>query len=150
MEANAKKFATGSSNDETIGFVTAPDPNFVGPVHPGPDVKLAAHAKTGHTARDSTARATVPPHTLAVVHGHVDSGPQRSDGMVDSTTAEHPLGDSQPVSKGLPNATESHLQISWHEMFRDQLQFTFPAGTMSPSQSRDMQQNLNSEQSLMQ
>ena len=44
VEANAKKFATGSG-DEKLGFATKPDAS-VGPVHATPDVALASDAKT--------------------------------------------------------------------------------------------------------
>ena len=149
VQANVKKFATGSSNEEKLGFVTEPDAS-VGPVHAAPDVNATADAKTGHTDTASTARANRPKHALAVVHGHVDSGPQKSEGMVDAPEPEHPLGDSQPLKLGLPNATVSHGQVGWHEMDRGRLQYSYPDGAMNSSQTSKMQQNLDTEQRLFQ
>jgi hypothetical protein len=83
---------------------------------------------------------------MAVAHGHIESGRSQSNGMVDDPQSNRGYGDTQPLKVGLPNATISNGQVGWHEIVNGQLQFTYPADAMTPSQSSQMQQNLNIEQ----
>lgn len=110
----------------------------------------ASKAKSTTEDNGTTARAPVPAGAIAVIHGHIDSGPDASDGMVDNPTPDHPYGDSQPLKGGMPNATASHGQIGWHEIVNGKLQFTFPGGALTQGQAKEMQDNLNDEQRLFQ
>jgi len=148
VAANAKKFATGSGN-EKVGFATKPDAS-VGPVHAAPDVTVASNAKTGNHVSGSTATATVPKGALAAVHGHIDSGTNASNGMVDNPGLNGGLGDAQPLKLGLPNATVSHGQVGWREMDRGRLQYSYSQGAMDSHQVADTQSNLDAEQKLFQ
>ena len=41
-------------------------------------------------------------------------------------------------------------QVGWHEIVGGQLQFTYPEGALVGEDKRDMQRNLNKEQSQFQ
>jgi hypothetical protein len=85
-----------------------------------------------------------------VIHGHIDSGPNKSNGMVDDPKSNLGYGDTQGIAAGIPEATVSHGQVGWHEMNQGQLQFTYPAGSLTGSQNTMMQNNLNQEQLMFQ
>lgn len=46
----------------------------------------------------------------------------------------------------VPTATVSHGQVGWHILDNGQLKFLYPAGSMTSSQIKEMQQNLDQEQ----
>jgi hypothetical protein len=87
---------------------------------------------------------------LAAVHGHIDSGRNASNGMVDNPRLNGGLGNAEPLKLGLPNATVSHGQVGWREMDRGRLQFSYPDGAMNRNQIADTQSNLDVEQKLFQ
>ncbi|CAM3231693.1 hypothetical protein SPAN111604_11970 [Sphingomonas antarctica] len=142
VDAGKSQVAKSGSN-EKLGFVVkGPDGK--------PVVQPASGAKPGSTSTGSTVSAKIPAGALAVAHGHIDGGPDRSNGMVDDPASNGGYGDTNPLRAGLPNATVSNGQVGWHEIVGGQLQFRFPGGALSASQSSLMQQNLNNEQSLFQ
>jgi RHS repeat-associated protein len=131
--------AVHSGSQEKLGFVVQ-----------GSDGKLsvqsASDTKTGETATGSTASATIPSDAVAGIHGHIDSGPNQSNGMVDDPKSNGNYGDTQSLKAGIPMATVSQGQVGWHEMQNGQLQFSYPGGALNGSQSQQMQSNLNVEQ----
>lgn len=143
VDAGKSQVAVKSGRDEKLSFVVkGPDGK--------PVVQPASGAKPGRTSTGSTVSAKIPAGALAAAHGHIDGGPDRSNGMVDDPASNGGYGDTNPLRAGLPNATVSNGQVGWHEIVGGQLQFSFPGGAMSPGQSDQMQQNLNNEQSLFQ
>jgi len=135
--------AVPSGHNEKLGFI-APDASGK------PTVQPASNATPGSTSTGNTMTATVPAGAMAVIHGHIDAGPSKSNGMVDDPASNGGYGDSQTLRAGLPNATVSNGQVGWHEIVNGQLQYTFPGGAMSPSQQTQMQNNLNTEQQKFQ
>lgn len=138
-EVGKSKVAVHDGFQEKLGFIVKGSGGK-------PAVQVASDTKTADTSTGSTASAKIPAGALAVIHGHIDAGPDRSNGMVDDPSSNGGLGDSQPLKAGLPNATVSQGQIGWHQIVNGQLQFTFPGGALSFSQAAAMQQNLNEEQ----
>ena len=100
----------------------------------------------GSSSTGTTASVKLPGDTVAGMHGHIDSGPDRSNGMVDSPRDNGGLGDASSLKVGVPMATVSQGQVGWHEMSNGTLKFSAPAGAMSSSQMSAIQQNLNVEQ----
>jgi hypothetical protein len=95
----------------------------------------------------TTAKVSFPGDTVAGIHGHIDTGPDRApNGMVDKPSANGGLGDASSLKVGIPMATVSQGQVGWHEMDNGTLKFSAPAGAMTSSQMFDMQRNLNVEQ----
>lgn len=94
----------------------------------------------------TTAKVSFPGDTVAGIHGHIDTGHDRSNGMVDKPSANGGLGDASSLKVGIPMATVSQGQVGWHEMDNGTLKFSAPAGAMTSSQMSDMQRNLNVEQ----
>jgi len=113
-------------------------------------VQPASNVTTGKTATGNTASAAIPQGAQAVVHGHIDKGPDKSNGMVDDPKSNGGYGDTQALKANLPVATISQGQVGWHEINGGQLQFTYPQGALSGSQTTQMQTNLNNEQKLFQ
>ncbi|WP_295951586.1 RHS repeat-associated core domain-containing protein [uncultured Xanthomonas sp.] len=113
-------------------------------------VQPASNVKTGKTATGNTASSKIPQGALAAVHGHIDKGPDRSNGMVDDPRSNGGLGDTQGLKANLPVATISQGQVGWHEINGGQLQFTYPQGALSGSQTEQMQNNLDKEQKFFQ
>jgi hypothetical protein len=142
-DAGKSQVAVPSGNNEKVGFVVN---NSDGK----PVVQQASDAKPGSTSTGSTVRAKIPAGAIAVIHGHIDNGPNRSNGFVDDPKSNGGYGDTQPLKAGLPNATVSNGQVGWHEIVNGQLQFTYPGGALTPSQNNQIQQNLNNEQQLFQ
>nr|WP_146203576.1 hypothetical protein [Fulvimonas soli] len=122
----------------------------VGFVVKGEDGKLSVQnsgdTKSGETVTARTASTTIPSSAVAGIHGHIDNGPHRSNGMVDDPKSNGNYGDTQSLRAGMPMATVSRGQVGWHEMQDGQLQFTYPAGALNGSQNQQMQNNLNVEQ----
>lgn len=128
-----------SGNQEKLGFVVKESSGKLA-------VANAADTTTGQTATGSTASAKIPANAVAVTHGHIDSGPNRSTGMVDDPASNGGYGDTQGLKAGLPEATVSHGQVGWHEIKNGQLQFSYPAGALNGGQNKQMQSNLDVEQ----
>jgi RHS repeat-associated protein len=122
-----------SGTDEKLGFLA------------GGKVSAAANASTGSTRRTDTARAGIPAGAEAVIHGHIEHNPSGppSDGLIDDSKG---LGDSQPLTKGLPNYTVYGTRVGVHEIVNGQLQFRMVSGTMSAHESLELQQHLNNQQ----
>lgn len=89
-----------------------------------------------------------PQGALAGIHGHIDKGPDKSNGMVDDPKSNGGFGDTQALKAGLPMATVSQGQVGWHEIQNGQLQFTYPEGALTGGQEKQMQKNLDNEQKL--
>lgn len=96
----------------------------------------ATKAKTGSTASASTLnfgkKRYWPKGTVAITHGHIESGPDQSDGMVDEIAPddELPFGDSVAVAVGepMPQATVYKGKVGWHFIENGQLKFMYPTG----------------------
>jgi len=133
------QFTVSSGKNESLGFIVA-GPNGQSVAQP------AANVQTGNTSTASTASATIPSGAQAVIHGHIDGGAYKSNGMVDAPKANGGYGDTQSLKAGLPTATVSQGQVGWHEVNNGQLQFSYPQGALNKPQEQQMQKNLNSEQ----
>jgi hypothetical protein len=70
--------------------------------------------------------------------------------MQDDTSHGRGLGDAQPLSKGLTNGTVMGDRLGVHEIVNGQVQFRMIDGKMTSQEQRDMQQNLNDQQKLLQ
>ncbi|MEK7660518.1 MAG: RHS repeat-associated core domain-containing protein, partial [Pseudomonadota bacterium] len=142
-EAGKSAVAVASGNTEKVGFGVRQTNGTL-------QVQASVSATTATTATGATASAGVPNNAEFVIHGHIDGGPNASDGMVDNPNRAEgtPLGDAQPLSLAnpMPNATVSNGQVGWHEIRNGQLAFTAPASSMTPAQQRQIQRNLNAEQ----
>jgi RHS repeat-associated protein len=140
--AGASAIAVPRGDQERLGF-------GVRDAH-GSLVVTAVDATTDRTTTGSTASASVPTGAEFVSHGHIDSGRNASDGMVDAPSRSTPYGDTQSLAlpQPIPTATVSQGQVGWHEIRNGQLQFTTPIGAVTRSQQRTLQRNLNREQRL--
>jgi RHS repeat-associated protein len=123
---------------EKIGFVEK-DGSFRNP----------SDATTGHTDTQDNARSHAGADDVAVLHGHTP----HDNGVVDDTSRNSPskgLGDSQPLTVGRTNGTVTpDGRLGVHELVNGRLQFRMIDGKMTPSEAREMQRNLNSEQKLL-
>jgi hypothetical protein len=111
-------------------------------------LRPSSGVKSGVTDTANLLRIALPGNALAGMHGHIDSGPEASDGFVDSHLDADGYGDTMSLSgmNPVPMATVSHGQVGWHVLDRGQLKFIYPEGAMSPGQIRQMQENLDKEQ----
>jgi RHS repeat-associated protein len=141
-EAGKGQVAVKSGDAEKLGFIVKGAD--------GKPVVQSANAKTADTDTGSTARATIPAGALAGIHGHIDSGENASNGMVDDPKSNGGYGDTQSLKAGIPMGTVSNGQVGWHEMQNGQLQFSYPKGAMNGQQTGQTQNNLNNEQKLFQ
>lgn len=84
------------------------------------------------------------------MHGHIDTGPDASEGMVDAPSLNGGYGDTASLAlrRPIPMATVSHGQVGWHEIQNGQLTFTAPLGALNTVQQAMIQKNLNAEQDL--
>lgn len=135
------KFSVKSGSQESLGF-------FVPDANGKPQAVKAQDVKTSDKATGDTAAASVPKGAVAAIHGHIDSGPQKSNGLVDAPKLNGGYGDTQSLTGGMPMATVSQGKVGWHEINNGQLQFTYPEGALSGSQEKSMQKNLDAEQTL--
>ncbi len=141
MHDNAGQVRVGSSaTQEKVGFISKDkdgDLTFRDP----------ADAKTGSTSTQDNAKAGIAPGDVAVLHSHI---PGRDEGMQDDTSHGRSLGDAQPLGKGLTNGTVMGDRLGVHEIVNGQVQFRMIDGKMTFQEKRDMQQNLNDQQKLLQ
>ena len=142
-QAGKNKVAVHDGPEEKLGFI-------VKDANGQTTVKNASDTKTGSTDTAQTATAKLPQGAMAVIHGHIDSGPEKTNGMVDDPKSNGGYGDTQALAAGMPEATVSHGQVGWHEIDNGQLQFSYPQGALNGSQNSKMQNNLNQEQDLFQ
>ncbi|WP_082554834.1 RHS repeat-associated core domain-containing protein [Caulobacter sp. Root1455] len=118
----------------------------------GPDGSLIVlnntATRTGSTATGNTAASPVPAGAEFGIHGHIDSGPDRSNGMVDDPASNGGYGDTQSLAlrTPIPMATVSNGQVGWHEISNGQLTFSAPAGAVTSAQQQQIQRNLNTAQ----
>lgn len=143
-EAGKSSVAVTSRNAtaEKAGSI-APDANGNLTVKP-------ANVTTGSTATGNTAAFKPEANATALIHGHIDRGPNRSDGMVSDPASNGGLGDasSLKLKNPLPNATVSQGQIGWTELRNGQLTFEYPRGALTPAQNAQMEKNLDTAQPL--
>lgn len=113
-------------------------------------MQVATTANTTTNSTGGTASSTVPAGAEFGNHGHIDSGPNRSNGMVDAPSLNGGDGDTKSLAlhNPMPMATVSQGQVAWHEIQNGQLSFTATVGALTPSQQQAIQHNLNSEQML--
>jgi len=104
----------------------------------------------GQSLTGNTEKSSVPTNAFAEAHGHNNIGPSALRGMVDSPRDNNGYGDTSPLAlkNPIPNATVFRGDVGWHQIRNGQLEFAFRAGAMSDHQQNDMQNNLNTEQSL--
>lgn len=141
--AAVPQFTVQSGSKESLGFFV-PDAN-------GKPVAQTAQGMTNTSnATGATASAAIPQNAMGVIHGHIDGGPNKSNGMVDAPQLNRGYGDSQSLQAGIPTATVSQGQVGWHEISNGQLQFSYPQGAMDRGQERLIQRNLNMEQKRFQ
>ena len=141
--AGAGTVAVHSGNQEKLGFgVRDANGNLT--------VQAATGAHTTANATGSTAASTVPVGAEFAIHGHIDSGPNKSNGMVDAPSLNGGYGDTKSLAlqNPMPMATVSQGQVGWHEIRNGQLSFMAPVGVVTPAQQQAIQGNLNSEQML--
>jgi hypothetical protein len=141
MHDNAGQVRVGSSaSAEKVGFVNKDsDGNLT--------FRNPSDAKTGSTSTQDNAKAGIAPGDVAVLHSHI---PGRDEGMQDDTNHGRGLGDAQPVSKGLTNGTVMGDRLGVHEQVNGTVQFRMIDGKMTPQEQKDIQQNLNIQQKLLQ
>lgn len=98
----------------------------------------------GHPSRDE-GRAVVPDGATTAIHGHREGA---TDGMIDAS--DQTLGDSQPVTIGLPGYVIADGRVGVREMVDGQLQHRMVSGTLSSHERQKIQENLNSQQRRVQ
>lgn len=140
-QAAVPQFAVKSGSQESLGF-------FVPDATGKPVAQPAQGMTTTSNSVGATAAATIPQNAMGVIHGHIDGGPNKSNGMVDAPKLNGGYGDTQSLRAGIPTATVSQGQVGWHEINNGQLQFSYPQGAMSRGQENQIQRNLNQEQKL--
>ena len=140
MHDNAGQVRVNSSaTDEKIGFINRDkDGNET---FRNPD-----NARAGNSATQDNAKAGMAPGDVAVLHSHI---PGQDKGMQDSTNRGRSLGDAQPIPKGLTNRTVMGNRLGVHEEVNGVVQFRMIDGKMTPVEQKDIQQNLNDQQSLL-
>jgi len=69
--------------------------------------------------------------------------------MQDDTNHGRSLGDAQPLTKGLTNGTVIGNRLGVHEEADGTAQFRMIDGRMTPVEQKDIQQNLNDQQTLL-
>lgn len=143
IQAGKSRLEVPTGDTESGGYVA---PNASG--KPVLVVQSNAQQRPGETQNASTDAITAPAGTMAFAHGHIDSGPNQSNGMVDVPTANGGTGDavSLKLNPPVPMATVSHNQVGYHEIVNGQLQFTYPGSALNSTQRNEMQSNLNLEQ----
>lgn len=139
--AAVPQFTVKSGSNESLGFFV-PDANGKPVAQPVQGVQ-----NTSNSA-GATAAATIPQNAMGVIHGHIDGGSNKSNGMVDAPKLNGGYGDTQSLKAGIPTATVSQGQVGWHEINSGQLQFSYPHGAMNGGQEKQIQRNLNNEQKL--
>lgn len=139
--AAVPQFTVKSGSKESLGFFV-PDAN-------GKPVAQPAQGMTNTSnSTGATASAAIPQNALGVIHGHIDGGANKSNGMVDAPKLNGGYGDTQSLKAGIPTATISQGQVGWHEINNGQLQFSYPQGAVNGGQEKQLQRNLNNEQKL--
>lgn len=112
-------------------------------------------AKAGSTVSKSTLGfgdpKKWPKRTIALSHGHIDGGPDQSDGMVDVVDPkdEKSYGDSASLvtNDPIPTATVYRGHVGWHFLENGQLKFMYPIGSeMDDEQRAKIQKNLDRAQ----
>jgi RHS repeat-associated protein len=132
---------TSEAVQETLGFLM--------PGSQGAIKLQIINAITKSKSSSETADGHTPHGALAVDHWHIDGdGPNKSDGFVDDPAGNNGYGDTEGLIQGIPEATNSHGQVGWHEIKDGQLTFTYPKGSVKQDQNHKLQQNLNTEQRL--
>lgn len=140
-KAAVPQFTVKSGSQESLGFFV-PDAN-------GKPVAQAAQGVThGGSNAGTTAAGTPPSNAMGVIHGHIDGGPGKSNGMVDVPGLNRGYGDAESLKTKIPTATVSQGQVGWHEVNNGQLQFSYPRGALTRNQEKLIQRNLNEQQTL--
>lgn len=139
--AAVPQFTVKSGSKESLGF-------FVPDASGKPVAQPAQGMTNTSNGSGATASAAIPQNAMGVIHGHIDGGSNKSNGMVDAPKLNGGYGDTQSLKVGIPTATVSQGQVGWHEINNGQLQFSYPQGAMNGSQETQMQRNLNNQQKL--
>jgi hypothetical protein len=128
-----------SAADEKIGFINRDKDGNETFRNPG-------DSKAGNTATQDNAKAGIAPGDVAVLHSHI---PGQDKGLQDSTNRGRSLGDAQPIAKGLTNGTVMGNRLGVHEEVKGVVQFRMIDGKMTAVEQKDIQQNLNDQQNLL-
>ena len=131
--ATRSNMAVNGGNKETVKAIT--------PTSDGRKLTSLGNTTTGENSKGPTAGGDLPANAEAVIHGH------ETDSMVDQA----PLGDSGvPVVNGLPNVTVSNdgKREGVHEIENGRVQFRMIRGSMSDSEQKAIQSNLNQAQTI--
>jgi RHS repeat-associated protein len=149
MRNDARRVSVApGSRHEKIGFENK-TPLVVKPEDDPGSIKFRDpnDANTGSSLSQDNARATIQSHDVSVLHGHI---PGVEKGMQDDTTDKrNPMGDAQPLTRGLTNGTVMGGRIGVHEEDNGVVQFRMINGTMNSQEQNDIQQNLNIQQKLI-
>ena len=147
MDAGKSRLEVPTGNHESGGYV-APDAKGNSVL----TVQSDAQTRPGSTQSGDTNAISFPKGTTLLAHGHIDSGPNKSNGMVDDPKSNGGLGDavSLKLSTPIPMATVSNGQVGYHEMVNGTLQFAYPGSALDSKQQATMQTSLNLEQQVLQ
>jgi hypothetical protein len=140
MRDNASRVRVGpSATHEKVGFIT-------GDKNGSESFRNPADATTGSTSTQDNARARIAPGDIGVLHSHI---PGQDKGVQDDTNHGRSLGDAQPITKGLTNGTVIGDRLGVHEQAGGVVQFRMIDGKMTPTEQKDIQQNLDDQQKLL-
>jgi hypothetical protein len=140
MQDNAGQVRVGSSaTHEKVGFIT-------GDKNGSETFRNPADATTGSTSTQDNAKAGIAPGDIGVLHSHI---PGRDAGVQDDTNHGRGLGDAQPLTHGLTNGTVMGDRLGVHEQAGGVVQFRMINGKMTPTEQKDIQQNLDDQQKLL-
>jgi len=140
------------------GAMASPGPNAqpgqesAGTLHQEANGDITVQPQTGQSGSTATGNTTTVtfhgPSDVAGIHGHIDSGPNASNGMVDDPKSNGNYGDTASLALPHPRpmATVSHGKVGWHGISNGRVQYQFLQGAMTPAQIQQMQQNLDIEQ----
>jgi RHS repeat-associated protein len=127
MVTEKSSVAVTSGDKEKIGFVVKDGSGFK---------VVVAVAETKSTATTDSAAAPKPADAVAVIHGHIDG---------QSAGVQSPA-DASPLKQNLPNGVVTLGRVGVTEIVNGRLQFRMLEGKMTSRESRDQQQNLDSQQ----
>ncbi|MES2496806.1 MAG: hypothetical protein V4618_11870 [Pseudomonadota bacterium] len=91
--------------------------------------------------------------TVALGHGHIDKGPEQSDGVIDVWDPSQDLyGDVESLlgDNPMPMATVSNGRVGWHQLDNGRVQFMYPSGLLSKHEVDAIQANLDKQQRMFQ
>ncbi len=144
-QAQIRKVRVATGDDEILAFgYLMPDGTI--------DVRPGGTAGSGRNSDNAHGKPAGPGKLLFVIHGHIESrndGSDGDDGMVDAPDdpASGGRGDADGLFKyHVPVATVYGNHIGWRELRNGQLTFSVPLRSQSPSQLSALEARLTREQ----